>query len=225
MEDQWTRLLSSRSELQKARNPRHSSPCLRLLKSFGEARWKSILILECGVSTEPEMLAQEGYEVTAIDVSPTAIAYARAHPATPAEIDGWFAGETFAASRLKGELIHQVSTLDVIAPQRQPDVIYAPSVSEQLIDASPTIPAGHAYRILKPGGACLVHLHTTNDPIFFGLIDEFSAAGFFWEHRRSYQSNLSSSYNDYLKVLESEREETVGRLERGDKMLSIFRTH
>src|SRR5262245_46631144 len=51
--------------------------------------WRSVLVVGCGISTEPEALAYAGYQVVAFDLSQVATAHVTSHPATPVELAGW----------------------------------------------------------------------------------------------------------------------------------------
>jgi SAM-dependent methyltransferase len=68
--------------------PCPTSPFLRLTEQLDNAR-RRVLIVGCGVSTEPALLARLGYEVVAFDVSQRAVKYVNRNPATDRDLAKW----------------------------------------------------------------------------------------------------------------------------------------
>jgi SAM-dependent methyltransferase len=68
------------------------SPFLTLWGEL-ENSWLRVLIVGCGISTEPALLARLGYKVTAFDVSKVAISHVEANPASDDKMASWLISE------------------------------------------------------------------------------------------------------------------------------------
>lgn len=86
----WTKQLASDYWQRSHRCRLPISPLLHCVADL-ESSPGRVLVVGCGVSTEPALLAHLGYEVVAFDVSPVAIDHIRARPATEGELSSWLA--------------------------------------------------------------------------------------------------------------------------------------
>ncbi len=95
----------------------------------------------CGLGDNAEALGQLGYEVTAFDLSPTAVAWARQRfagsPVTYVAADLFEAPEAWAGAF---DLVHETYTLQALMPGK--------GLREKAM--------GHLARFVKPGGRLLV---------------------------------------------------------------------
>ena len=89
-------------------------------------KWRSVLVIGFGISTEPAALAHAGYEVIALDVSQVAVDHVMAHPATPVQLATWFG---FGQPR-GGDLDSPAKYEAFAARRRNPD----PAEARRLLD-------------------------------------------------------------------------------------------
>jgi SAM-dependent methyltransferase len=89
-DDYWTKEIAEIRWIEHHRCRLSGSPLLKLVDRFDpDSAWRRILVVGCGISTEPAALAHIGYNVVAIDMSEVAIQYVKAHPPTRNEIANW----------------------------------------------------------------------------------------------------------------------------------------
>jgi SAM-dependent methyltransferase len=179
------------------------SPLLEVIVSLGDPPpWRSLLVVGCGISTEPAAFAHMGYDVVAFDISQVAIAYVEAHPATPEQLVNWIVGRAYDHStgellsrrrrdddelrrilelhrREGGSLVTQCSGFRELAVQRTFDIVYCPNSWRCLEPEDRAELARRAFAWLAPGGMCLVSTMNLSEKDEEALHRDFSAAGLF----------------------------------------------
>ena len=118
--DEWTRRHSS---------CRERSALLQALTNLGDA-WvgHSVLVIGCGISTEPAALAHAGYDVVALDLSRVAVAHVIEHPATPQQLATWFG----LGHDIDLTAVHDAASFaEAVQRQRNPD----PAEVHRVLDA------------------------------------------------------------------------------------------
>ncbi len=186
--------------------------------------WQSVLVLGCGISTEPEAIARAGYEVLATDVSSFAIDYMRTHPASGDELAYWhqMRGEPEPTGRI-GTCRYEVRDLAQAEPNAAFDVVYAPWVWQCLTPATQRSGLERLSDWIRPGGACLVTLQNIGGDSIDALNRDFANAGFFDGYEMSSRWNAERrSQEKYMELYARDEANVLRRLAEGEKLALIY---
>lgn len=223
-DERWEKTLSKASvRYDRVRLP--LSPFLQLVDWLERPKWRRVLVVGCGISTEPALLAWLGYEVIAIDVSAVAIDHLEKNPATRKELASWMrlrpdpsndenrAFDTEEALAVLGSA--PTGSLQLLcvdfrdyAPAEGFDVVYCPWSWQCLdLDGRREL-AQRAFAWTVPGGACRIATQNSTKEQSIELDRVFQEAGFF--DRR-----------DNNRADDDTRART--RLDAGEKLYDVFR--
>jgi SAM-dependent methyltransferase len=174
------------------------SPFLNLVDWFERRSWRRVLVVGCGISTEPAAIAHVGYEVVAFDVSRVAIDHITSEPATLVEIASWLSVRREGGSdqnafrdredvlanleafrRPGGSLRYECAPFTSFEPRAPFDIVYCPW-SWQCLDSAGRLELPRCVsNWLTPGGACRVAIQNVNAQLGDELERAFLVAGFF----------------------------------------------
>jgi SAM-dependent methyltransferase len=222
-DDRWLSIIDDPLALRSARCRLPFSPCLQLIAEFDS--WGRVLVVGCGVSTEPEAIAEAGCTVFAFDSSEVAIAYVVQHPATREELAYWQQMTPRAPGLAKhpGTCTHSVDELLRFSPTGQYDVVYFPWIFNLLSEEERSQAASRAFEWTAAGGSCLVALQNALSCEVARVGDVFARNGYFELNRKSRKFNaLGGDWTKYEQIRVEEQRAARARLTAGHKMLVIF---
>jgi len=187
-DERWRTMIADPRQCAWDRGMLGSSPLLHLLDGFGRRSWRRVLVVGCGISTEPAMMAHLGYEVVAIDVSRVAIDHITSVPARRAEMarwlgqshgaynEEWSEGEGRSVRLLEfrldkalaaldslyrpgGSLAYHCASFETFTHGAPFDIVYCPRVWQCLDRKLRVELPRRALGWLAPGGACRLVTH------------------------------------------------------------------
>lgn len=201
----WTKQLASDYWQRSHRCRLSLSPFLRYVEEL-ELTGHRVLVVGCGISTEPALLAHLGYEVVAFDVSPVAIDHIRAHPATEGELSNWLVPHLPAdswgkhdgvprfllegkakiralrktlkqMSKAGGSLTTLCADVRTFVPDQPFDLVYSPWSWQCLSQPLRAELPKRIHGWLRPGGAAVIATQNVSHPLCDELVAVFAAAG------------------------------------------------
>lgn len=243
-EEWWRAALAGRGwQHDRVRLP--LSPFLHLVDWLDRPQWRRVLIVGCGISTEPALLAWLGYEVVAIDISRIAIDHLQARPATVQELAAWLKIRRDSRTN-ENRAYEDAEILSLLGPTPKGsvelicidfreyvpsapfDVVYSPWSWQCLdVDARREL-ARRAFAWTAPGGACRVATQNLPANARDELDRVFQEAGFFardeladaYRRQRQGGSDWSSERHDQLSTEDQQR--ALGRLDEGERMYDVW---
>lgn len=182
-DEQWRGTIADARRCARDRSDIGTSAFLHLVDLFGRRSWRRVLVVGCGISTEPALMAHLGYEVVALDVSSVAIDHITSAPATRAELARWLDSRHGAYDeqpleggdnpyrirvfnfdkalsaldslhRPGGSLAYHRASFETFTHEAPFDIVYCPRVWQCLDPELRAELPRRAFNWLAPGGAC-----------------------------------------------------------------------